>query len=249
MEIKLFGKNIFEFKRENFLIGNARNQLKESPYLPDFNNIGESFNTIDYISMSPIGEIKKQPLKKKKETKIILSPKGIFELKMLNDESFKIKADEKYIEEQISLFTDKLTLVKTSEYDMERGVREISSILIRLENRKKYKEFQDFFDQYAYTTIEKVNDLITTHDYLKLGKSDQFVADLPKEAIDEMKKYEDNTKKLCDKKPIFYIIADKKDFQKTDQRRDPILLAQSPFGHVWQILGAWDKEMVLLNEL
>ncbi len=44
-------------------------------------------------------------------------------------------------------------------------------------------------------------------------------------------------------------IADKKDFEKKDKRRDPILLAQSPFGHFWQILGAWDKEMLFLEEL
>ena len=30
---------------------------------------------------------------------------------------------------------------------------------------------------------------------------------------------------------------------------NPILLVQSPFGIYWQILGAWDKELVLLEEL
>ena len=64
-----------------------------------------------------------------------------------------------------------------------------------------------------------------------------------------MKQYNKHTDELCSKQAVFYIIADKKDFERTSQRRDPILLAQSPFGHFWQILGAWDKEMILIEEL
>jgi uncharacterized lipoprotein len=72
---------------------------------------------------------------------------------------------------------------------------------------------------------------------------------MPKEAVEVMKAYNAATGELCGKQAVFYIIADKKDFKKSDQRRDPILLAQSPFGHVWQILGAWDKEMIFVEEL
>ena len=94
-----------------------------------------------------------------------------------------------------------------------------------------------------------MNNVLKKHDYLQLGEVDQFVADMPKEATDAMKEYNDACKKLCGKKAVFYIIADKKDFKKTESRRDPILLAQSPFGHFWQIIGAWDKEMMFLEEL
>jgi hypothetical protein len=73
----------------------------------------------------------------------------------------------------------------------------------------------------------------------------QFIAEMPKEAVEVMKQYNKATGELCD----FYNIADKKDFKKSDQRCDPILLAQSPFGHVWQILGAWDEEMMFVEEL
>jgi len=64
-----------------------------------------------------------------------------------------------------------------------------------------------------------------------------------------MKNYNKATDKLCGKQAVFYIIANKKDFEKTDKRRDPILLAQSPFGHFWQILGAWDEECLIIEEL
>jgi hypothetical protein len=64
-----------------------------------------------------------------------------------------------------------------------------------------------------------------------------------------MKKYTNNMKKLCQKKPVFYVIAEPDKFKKAYEKRDPILLVQSPFGFYWQILGAWDKEMILLSEL
>jgi len=100
---------------------------------------------------------------------------------------------------------------------MSRGTREIASILIRLENRKKYSQFKGFFEDYAYTTTKKISKFIKKHSYLKMGQVEQFLADMPKEAVKEMKEYEKNTKKLCDKKPVFYIVANKKDFEKTEK--------------------------------
>lgn len=49
-----------------------------------------------------------------------------------------LNTDPKYVDQQISDFTDKLGLIKSEEYDMRRGVNEISSIVTRLDNRKKY---------------------------------------------------------------------------------------------------------------
>jgi hypothetical protein len=190
---------------------------------------------------------------KKKETELKKSfaktPKKIFELKYLNKKGFKINTDSKYVDEQLSMFKDKLDLIKTAEFDMSRGVNEIASIVLRLENRKKYSEHKDFFEEFAYTTTDRINSVIKNNQNLKLGKVEQFIADMPKEASDVMKKYNEESKKLCGKQSVFYIIADKKDFQKSEKRRDPILLAQSPYAHVWQILGAWDEEMLLLEDL
>jgi len=188
-------------------------------------------------------------VEKELEKKFKLTPKKIFELKFLNKKDFKINTDEKYVNDQIQQFKDKLNLIKMSEFDISRGTNEIASILTRLENRKKYDTYKTFFEEYAYTTTERINQVVKNHSHLQLGKIEQFIADMPKEAVDAMKQYTNNTEKICKKKPVFYIIADKKDFKNTDQRRDPILLAQSPFGHFWQILGAWDDEMMFLEEL
>ena len=45
------------------------------------------------------------------------------------------------------------------------------------------------------------------------------------------------------------MIADKKDFGEMDRKRDPILIVQSPFCLGWQVLGAWDEEMIYLGDL
>jgi len=268
MKLKLFGKDIFEFggSKGDVLASQVIPVMRESKFLPDFHTMrnysNESNDLVWSLATPEIGNetgitataggnnyvlTKKQETEKKK--KFALTPKRVFELKFLNKKDFKINTDEKYVDEQVQSFKDKLSLIKSAEFDMSRGVNDIASILLRLENRKKYPVVKDFFEQFAYTTSDRINKVVSNHNNLKLGGIDQFMADLPKEAVDVMKAYNVKTNDLCGKQAVFYIIADKKDFQKTENRRDPILLAQSPFAHVWQILGAWDEEMLFLEEL
>ncbi len=126
--------------------------------------------------------------------------------------------------------------------------REVEGLIERLENRKKWGKFKNFFQEFQNTTDEKIDDLLGKYD-LVMKTSDLFVPEFPDDAIEVMKKYTDNMRKLCKKKPVFYVIAEPDKFKKAYERRDPILLVQSPFGFYWQILGAWDKEMILLSEL
>lgn len=276
MEIKLFGKTLFSAKKEvqaqkaafiEELITDSDSAKKsnESKFLHDFHkgDGGGSFDSVisEYIIVPtnnsgttgvaiPKGQLAKKG-KKKGETKmnIRITPKGVYQLKTLNDDAFQLNTNEPYIEKQISDFKNKLTLIKSEEYDMRNGVGEIKSVIMRLENRRKYAEVKEFYEQFPYTTTSKVMEMTKVHTHLKLGQIAQFIADMPAEATDVMKLYNEWTQKVCGKQAVFYIIADEKDFKKTTQRRDPILLAQSPFGHVWQILGAWDKEMMLIEEL
>jgi hypothetical protein len=126
--------------------------------------------------------------------------------------------------------------------------REVEAMIERLENRKKWDKFRKFFDGYQNTTDEKIDDLLDKYD-LVMKTSDLFVPEFPDVAIQTMKSYTDHMMKLCKKKPVFYVIAEPDKFRKAYEKRDPILLVQSPFGFYWQILGAWDKEMMLLSEL
>lgn len=235
---------------------NAAERISKSEYLPNFYSMGESdFPSFSYAIQevetltNKISKAKKGAKVKTPKPKPELTPKNVYQMKMLNDESFIMKADPKYVDAQLEDFKEKLGMLKSTEWDMDRGTTEISSVIARFENRKKYAEHKAFYDEFPYTSTKRMNELVKEHNYLQIGEVSQFLADMPKEATDVMKRYTAETKKLCDKKPLFYIIANKKDFKKTEKRRDPILLAQSPFGHFWQILGAWDEEMLLIEEL
>ena len=265
MEIKIFGKSLFEFrgKGNELVYQTGVRAMKESKYLPDFypfqggNNSPFENSISNYIITEapngPAGSAVAIPIKEKKpkksDVRVELTPKGVYECEMLHDKSFELKTDEKYVDEQLKEFQDKLALLNVSSYDMGRGIQEVSSIVMRLENRKKYADHREFFEQYPYTTTTKISEVVKVNEHLRLGQVEQFVADMPKEATAAMKEYTAACEDLCKKKPVFYIIANKKDFERTSKRRDPILLAQSPFGHFWQILGAWDEEMLLLENL
>ena len=122
-------------------------------------------------------------------------------------------------------------------------------MITRLENRKKYNEHKEFFDKFDSTYTDKINDLVNKYE-LVLRPSDLFIPKFPKEAMLIMKEYEDKTKEICGKKPVFYVVAEKTMFKEEEKRNDPILLVQSPFGMFWQILGAWgDADILLLEEL
>jgi hypothetical protein len=248
MEIKLFGKTLFTFHKDNTIFLQSGQQIAEHKFLPDFETLGSNLGNGGLVAWKNSAVITPpEPATLKKE-KIPLSPKRVYEMKMLHDQGFQINMEPKYIDQQIADFKAKLLLIKNPSYD-HRGIDEIGSIILRMENRKKYASVRQTFEKFPYTTRGRIANVLKKNDHLKLGEVTQFVADLPNEATSAMKEYNDATNKICKKKAVFYIIANKKDFEKTNTRRDPILLAQSPFGHFWQILGAWDEEMLLLEKL
>lgn len=259
MEIKLFGKSLFNFrssKADAWLLPST-DKVAKSSILPDFKKIGSgnSWGSSDFIAIQELTTVSNSAVEKlekanepKKKERTKLTPKRVYDLQMLHDKSFEVNMEPKYVDEQLADFKAKLGLMNDPGYN-HRGFDEVGSIIIRLENRKKYPTVKATFEKFPYTTNSRINSVLKKHDYLQLGEVDQFVADMPKDAIEAMKEYNEATQKLCDKKAVFYIIADKKDFKKTESRRDPILLAQSPLGHFWQIIGAWDKEMLFLEEM
>lgn len=147
------------------------------------------------------------------------------------------------IDEKIDMLRDKEKIIVQSY-----AKREISALLERLENRKQYQANKEFFDSFQNTTDEKIQILLDKYE-LVMKASDLFVPEFPKEAIDIMKNYIKAVEKICNKKPVFYVIATSDNFKQVEKKRDPILLVQSPFGFYYQVLGAWDKEMLILSEL
>ncbi len=246
------------------IVPNLQSGLDET-YLFDFLNYSSQYNGIpNNIMAGGIGGIVVEPAQdaqmtpaelawggntligqpndsnKNASTKIALSPK-----KVLNElETVPTPFDLLMIDEKISILKDKAKLI-TQVY----ATREVKGLIERMENRKKYNQFKPFFESYQNTTDEKIDIFLKKHDHLVMKTSDIFIPEFPDDAIKTMKAYTENLDKLCGKKPVFYVIAEKKHFKEAYKKRDPILLVQSPFGFYWQILGAWDEEMLLLHEL
>lgn len=147
------------------------------------------------------------------------------------------------LDEKIEILKDKSKLI-VQHY----AKREVDALIVRLQNRKKFTEHRAFFDRFDNTTDEKIDKLLAKYD-LVMKTSDIFIPEFPDDAIATMKAYTEKMALICDKKPVFYVIAEPQLFKKAYEKRDPILLVQSPFGFYWQICGSWDKEMLLLSEL
>jgi hypothetical protein len=150
----------------------------------------------------------------------------------------------------LSGIADKIQILKAKR-DMIRqhySRREVEGLIERLQNRFKYAEHRKFFDTFPNTTDEKIEALITKHNLVH-KTADLFIPEFPVQAVELMQAYEKECLAVSGKKPVFYVIATDDSFRKAYERRDPILLVQSPFGFYWQILGAWDEEMILLSEL
>ncbi len=148
-----------------------------------------------------------------------------------------------HLQEKIDLLKDKTLLV-----NQRHSKEQIEGLIKRLENRKVFIQEAAFYVSFPNTTDEKIDALLKKYK-LECRPSDLFVPTFPKEAVDVMKKYSEVTKRLTGEDPVYYVIAESADFIEKRKKLDPILLVQSPFGFYWQILGAWDKEMLLLSEL
>lgn len=165
-------------------------------------------------------------------------------LSVMNElERVPLPFDCENLDEKIETLKDKSKLL-----NQRYAKAQIDGLTKRLENRKHYRKNVEFYSSFPNTTDEKIDKLLEKYK-LVMKESDLFVPSFPKEAIEIMKKYTEVTRKITKEKPVFYVIAEKKDFVKKQEKLDPILLVQSPFGFFWQILGAWDKEMIILHEL
>lgn len=157
------------------------------------------------------------------------------------------------IEKKIAMFKTMTALIRRENAGGIKAT--LDDIHVRLNARLKYrndKAVRAFFDQFQNTTDALIENLLEKYDHLRIGPADDFIPEMPDDAMEHMLNYAKWTHKVTGAKPVFYLIAGVDDFkrQACDRHgRDPILLVQSPFGFYWQILGAWDEEMRHVQEL
>lgn len=237
-------KNWFKKDKKERPVGIFTPSGLDDTFLFDFKNYqsqytGVTMNMNTFISVDGVGSDSSEDQTSSGSQKIAVKPKDV----LAELETIPTPWTLSNLDDKIEVLKYKRDLI-TQHYSK----REVEGLIERLENRKKWGKFKNFFSEFQNTTDEKIDKLLEKYD-LVMKTSDLFVPEFPDDAIAVMKKYTDNMQKLCKKKPVFYVIAEPDKFKKAYEKRDPILLVQSPFGFYWQILGAWDKEMILLSEL
>lgn len=214
-----------------------------------FRNYDGSLPTAQGVLNEPLptpaeGDQSVTPAVKKKQSdeRKEVSPKDV--LDELERVPNPIDCDPQRVAYKIELMERKLNLGIDQRYTKEH----MQGLIDCLKNRLRYDEFKKFYEQYQYTNMEKIEQLLQKYK-LCMKESTLFVPTFPEDATKAMEDYTAKTKELTGKRPVFYVIAKEDDFKKKWKKHDPILLVQSPFGFYWQILGAWDDEMLLLEEL
>lgn len=238
---KIVDEVLKEQNHNNTLSVNFEGDGMNDKYLYDFRSnrhFGGNFMPMSGdIDVLPSNEVTAVEVKPKQ--RIVIKPVDV-----LHELERKPKAfDLELLDEKIELLKEKEDLI-TQIY----AKREVGAMIERLKNRKKYVEHREFFEKFDNTDDKKIANLLKKYK-LVMEISEIFIPDFPKEAIDIMKDYTDYVESITDKKPVFYVIAEKENFKQAYDKRDPILLVQSPFGFFYQILGAWDKELVYLGDL
>jgi hypothetical protein len=246
-----------KFIKKDYYLQGTRNEISSSldvssigldgSFLFDFKNYQSEYSNINNTSISTFFINRSDSSESDNDSKSSGSVRKKIEVKpidVLNElETIPTPWTLSNLDDKIEVLEYKRDLI-TQKYSR----REVEAMIERLHNRKKWDKHRIFFEGFQNTTDEKIEKLLNKYD-LVMKTSDLFVPEFPDIAISIMKSYTDEVMSICKKKPVFYVIAEPDKFRKAYEKRDPILLVQSPFGFYWQILGAWDKEMILLSEL
>jgi len=123
-------------------------------------------------------------------------------------------------------------------------IRDETIALRYLNARKKFLKVSKKF-AWPTTTQEKIDTLLSTYKLMKVGAA-SYSRNLPHEAVDEIEKWAEAQALINNEKPELSLICDQ---GGKEQKKDPILLAKSPFGDWYFVLGAWDKEVMYVDDL
>ena len=111
-----------------------------------------------------------------------------------------------------------------------------------LKARKKYDRNKHLF-RWAITNQEMIDKLCKKYKVHLVSLGDYYRL-VPKEGVDQIENFAENMSRVSRNDPLFKLII-----SDEEKPKDPILLAQSPFGSWFYVLGAWDKEVEIVDKL
>jgi hypothetical protein len=176
--------------------------------------------------------------------RLAVKPVKLFRELMCDEPKFKlgdIDAQIKFVERRRNLLREELGV----------GTGDEEEALIYLRARKKLLKKEHNF-KWAVTKNSLIKSLCEKY-AVSLVSFEAYSKTIPMEAVRELELYLKEHKKYTDAKPVLKLIIDDAPppgkQQSAERKKDPILLASSPFGAWWFILGAWDKEVAIVDDL
>lgn len=179
-----------------------------------------------------------------------VNPKDVFT--EIKEESPEI--DFSNLDEKIAAVTERLDIL--SEHLDEEHLMDEHRALFYLKNRKKYLKIRAKSPiDWVMTTREAVDDLCRRYKLITVPLK-QYYTLIPKDGIKELNRYSKVYKVITGDNPIFELVIKDVAAIKPEEAigakkkdRDPILLANSPLGNHLFILGAWDEEVAIVDEI
>ncbi|MFA5406934.1 MAG: hypothetical protein WC307_06280 [Candidatus Nanoarchaeia archaeon] len=152
----------------------------------------------------------------------------------------KLRISLANIDEKIKLLNKRLACMV--ELKVTSGKTEVLQAIKWLENRKKLRKYYKEFIWHA--TNDDIIDKLCDKYKLTTGSVQSYHRVIPTEALDVIAKYTKLFKKIeLKNEPEFRLVM-----EDEEKIKDPVLLARSPFGNFWFVLGAWDKEVKIMKE-
>lgn len=178
-----------------------------------------------------------------------VEPKEVFE--EIKKENIEFSFDN--LDEKIKVVSERINILK--EHLDEGHLADEHRSLFYLKNRKSYLKTKDKNPlDWAMTNQDAIDDLCKNYK-LKVVPLKQYYTLVPNEGIKEMDRYTKAYKAITGDLPIFELVikdADVKSEEAKQQKkkdRDPILLANSPLGNFLFVIGAWDDEVEIVDEI
>lgn len=175
---------------------------------------------------------------KEKDKRIFKKPVEIYE--QIISEKPKINLNN--LDGQIKLVKERMKVLTQHTRNVDLKHEKIAIGFLKA--RKKYLKYKDLF-KWAITNKDMIDKLCKKYKVRK-ANFNSYYRNIPKEGVDEIKKFGEAFQKVSNNDPVFELIID--DGGK-EERKDPILLATSPFGNWYYILGAWDREVEIVDAL
>lgn len=176
--------------------------------------------------------------KEKMDDRIEKKPIEVFK-EIISNETPKMDLND--IDGQIKLVEKRIKVL--SDYIGNKPNDEFEALKF-LKARKKFSKHKERFS-WNITTHALVKKLCDKYK-VRMVDFSSYYKNVPMEAIDELEKYYEAYKKVRDDEPVVKLIID--DGGK-ETKKDPIVLTSSPFGYWFYVIGAWDKEVEIIDEL